>query len=968
MSEPRACPTPEGLSRFLRGELPEPEARTLEEHLTGCNTCVETLSTLGSDDSLVEGLRGQPAIDHPSDSIVIDDLIARIKSMPEASAAPAEALTQTPVEAYDDATPGPSRDLSGLLGQSQGPGELGRLGSYRLLKVLGAGGMGIVFQAEDVTLQRLVALKVMRPALAASESGRRRFLLEARAAAAIEHDHIIAIHQVAEDRGIPYFAMPYLKGETLQQRCQRQMQLPLAEVERIGREIAEGLAAAHDRGLIHRDIKPANIWLEAGTDRVKILDFGLVCAVAGGARLTNPGTIMGTAEYMAPEQGRGQTVDHRCDLFSLGCVLYRLATGRLPFESGGDLIATLMTVATAEPASTRELRPDIPAALDDLIMQLLAKNPSSRPESARVVADLLQAQDMRTSPRDTRTVATSAQPARHVGRRRRKPALVLGLLLLVLGPAGYFCGPAVFRITTNQGEFVLECSDSDLKVQVNQQGGVTIEDTRTNNTYQLSIGQRRNLPAGDYTLTVSSTAGIEVDAKTFTIKRGRETAIKAWAVARSVAQSKPTKAWQPLPKVAAQPGLKASNPVLDFCEVHDVSDDIDAWTYQLERFDFRPVYSTAHLIKGIPHFAAIAVREARYVSWARWIQRGWNFYEAKYKELTESGMRELSCLPIRIANQTFYEGLWVEDGAPGERWPRLSAESFEELKANLNQRALRLISATVFREDGVLRFHADAAADGGLAWQEHHGLSTSQLKELLEEAKARGWRPDFLHAYEDAAGLRFLVILVANPGRVRWNFHLDLTVAQYEQELAAQKKQSMRPLAAAGFALNDVTHYAALWIDYSRGPVQARTESGEGWRMVYDANRQGYAVWEDDLRKTGYRPVSFDVHSVGGQARFAALAVKDANACPWVTEIAVHDHDLAWKLNGEEGYRAVCWSRYLDGNTLRQALLWYKDSSPWEVWFNQDYAWFQSKLAETAKEWRPRELKTNPSLKGRVTL
>src|SRR5207302_3265782 len=141
------------------------------------------------------------------------------------------------------------------------------------------GGMGIVFQAEDPQLQRLVALKVMKPGLAASSSARQRFLREARAAAALEHDHIVPIYQVGEDRGVPFLAMPLLRGETLEERLEREGKPPLAEVVRIGQEIAEGLSAAHERGLMHRDIKPANLWLEGERSRVKIVDFGLARAV-----------------------------------------------------------------------------------------------------------------------------------------------------------------------------------------------------------------------------------------------------------------------------------------------------------------------------------------------------------------------------------------------------------------------------------------------------------------------------------------------------------------------------------------------------------------------------------------------------------------------------------------------------------------------------------------------------------------
>src|SRR5262249_50781517 len=163
----------------------------------------------------------------------------------------------------------------------------------------------------------------------------------------------------------------------------------LDEVLRFGREIALGLAAAHKRGLIHRDIKPANLWLEAVTGRIKVLDFGLARAAKEASPLTQSGAIVGTPEYMAPEQIQGRDLDERCDLFSLGCVLYRMSTGQMPF-TGTDLFSTLMAVATENPGPPCELEPGLPPALSTLILRLLAKEPGQRLESAQAVAEALQ--------------------------------------------------------------------------------------------------------------------------------------------------------------------------------------------------------------------------------------------------------------------------------------------------------------------------------------------------------------------------------------------------------------------------------------------------------------------------------------------------------------------------------------------------------------------------------------------------
>jgi serine/threonine protein kinase len=275
-----------------------------------------------------------------------------------------------------------------FLAPPQNAEEMGRLGPYRILKVLGTGAMGIVFLAEHEKLKRAVALKVMKPALAAYPDFHRRFLREAQLAAAIDHEHVVTIYEVGEDRGVPFLAMKLLQGETLEDRLERKGRLPVKEALRIGREIAEGLNAAHERGLIHRDIKPANIWLEEGRDRVKIVDFGLARGTGADAHFTQAGAVIGTPSYMAPEQANGEEVDSRCDLFSLGAVLYRTCTGRLPFD-GKDTLAVLSALASKTPETPHRLVPGLPPLFSGLVMRLLAKDHDDRPQSAReVVADI----------------------------------------------------------------------------------------------------------------------------------------------------------------------------------------------------------------------------------------------------------------------------------------------------------------------------------------------------------------------------------------------------------------------------------------------------------------------------------------------------------------------------------------------------------------------------------------------------
>jgi serine/threonine protein kinase len=266
------------------------------------------------------------------------------------------------------------------------PDSLGRLGHYEVLQVLGKGGFGIVFRAFDEMLRRVVALKVMAPQLAATAPARKRFLREARSSAQVRHENVVQVYEVAE-QPLPYLAMEFIPGETLQQKLDRVGPLDVPETLRIGRQIAEGLAAAHATGLIHCDIKPGNVLLEGGQHKVKITDFGLARA-ADDASISQSGIIAGTPLYMAPEQAEGKTLDQRADLFSLGSVLYQMVGGQPPFRAN-TTVAVLKRVAEDKPRAIREIIPETPQWLCYIIAKLHAKDPDDRYQSAREVADVL---------------------------------------------------------------------------------------------------------------------------------------------------------------------------------------------------------------------------------------------------------------------------------------------------------------------------------------------------------------------------------------------------------------------------------------------------------------------------------------------------------------------------------------------------------------------------------------------------
>jgi len=277
-------------------------------------------------------------------------------------------------------------ELPAFLDRCETPGRVGRLAHYEILDVLGRGGMGVVLRGVDVRLDRVVAIKVLAPHRAADATARTRVMREARAAAAVSHPHVVGIHGVDEFNGLPYLVMEYVAGPSLQQKIDGGA-LPLAQILRIGGQVASGLAAAHAQGLVHRDVKPANILLEGGVERVKVTDFGLARA-ADDARLTQAGAVYGTPQYMSPEQARGDPVDQRSDLFSLGSVMYAMGTGRPPFR-GETGLAVLRRVCDDTPRPIREVNPDIPEALAEIVHKLLAKNPDDRFQSASAVAELL---------------------------------------------------------------------------------------------------------------------------------------------------------------------------------------------------------------------------------------------------------------------------------------------------------------------------------------------------------------------------------------------------------------------------------------------------------------------------------------------------------------------------------------------------------------------------------------------------
>ena len=260
------------------------------------------------------------------------------------------------------------------------------VGRYSLTRELGRGGMGIVYLAQEVRLDRPVALKVLPPALAARPELRERFLREARTAARLSHPHIVPIHAVHEIGGFVFFAMSYIEGETLGERIRAKGQLPPRDAVRILREIGWALAYAHAQDVVHRDVKPDNILLEAGSGRAVVTDFGIAHVSAAGP--ADAGEVMGTAEFMSPEQAGGERVDERSDIYALGVVGYYMLSGRLPFQ-GATPAATLALQLTQVAPRLASVVPGLPAPLARVVDRCLARDRAQRFPNGEELADAL---------------------------------------------------------------------------------------------------------------------------------------------------------------------------------------------------------------------------------------------------------------------------------------------------------------------------------------------------------------------------------------------------------------------------------------------------------------------------------------------------------------------------------------------------------------------------------------------------
>ena len=535
------CPQPAILIEFLQGKLHPPQLDQCETHVKDCSLCHETLVGLSSNDTLSERVAAALQVDETGDlnnapSAEMQNLLDRLTSDDFKKSAVPVHSTSGQNNRTADAEIIADRAAEILRCVTPSEDSLGTLGDYTLIRLIGAGSTGVVFQAIDQTLERTVALKVLRPSL--GEIARNRFLIEAKLAASIEHVNVVTIFQVGQVGRLAFMAMPWLPGQTLDSLLASGEQLGEDQIVEIVRQVAAGLDAAHQKQLVHRDIKPANLWICEDDQRLKILDFGLARISDDNPNLTATGMLAGTPNFMSPEQTRGLELDGRSDLFSLGCVMYRLLAGKLPFGAP-TVLATLSSIQTHNPAPPVELQQDVNQNLSDLTMCMLEKQPANRPPSASQTIDLVM------TPRDQWPMVVptySSSTAADGGASLASPtstgagfgrgwstwvAAMIGLAML--GGVGWMFAHQIILIATDQGEVKIDTSDDNVEVQVLQDGKVVrVIDTQTE---EEKDQQSFSLKSGQYSFNARAIDGgaensFTIKPDTLTMHRGEKALVK----------------------------------------------------------------------------------------------------------------------------------------------------------------------------------------------------------------------------------------------------------------------------------------------------------------------------------------------------------------------------------------------------------------------------------------------------------
>lgn len=468
------------LNDLVLGKLSVAEQESVERHLCECESCAEQIqlaAVIETSWNATQSMLTPDEFDDPQ----------RLPSVTQPLSVETERMSQS--QTADVLT----REIRGWLDPTDDPDSLGRFAGYEIVGIVGHGGMGIVLKGFECSLNRFVAIKVLAPRLATNGSARKRFAREARAAAAVRNENVIAIHRVDEWHSLPFLVMPYVGGHSLQKRIDSDGPMSIEQTLRVGAQIASGLAAAHAQGLVHRDIKPANILLEQGVERVTITDFGLARA-ADDASLTRTGVIAGTPQYMSPEQAEATPMDVRSDLFSLGSVLYAMATGRPPFRGEGSL-EVLKKIVSDPARRMQEIEPSVPEWFERIVGKLHSKSPADRPSSADKVAQLLEQCLAHLKEPATTPIPELVRTPAVDEERLRRPPFSTRFVAALFAFAMVFAG-VVLILEWNKGTLTIESEADNIPIRIMQ------DDQVIERLVVTQSGQSIRVAAGGYVVEV----------------------------------------------------------------------------------------------------------------------------------------------------------------------------------------------------------------------------------------------------------------------------------------------------------------------------------------------------------------------------------------------------------------------------------------------------------------------------------